>query len=245
MTKSFIAQEVLGEYLDLYSGAVYHAFSPERNVRPTEYDPELPLIWSLDFNVNPMTAILAQCRNGRISVLKEIVLPASNTAEMTREFFRRTTPWAEHARGGLKVEIYGDATGGATSAASGGDSNWSIIHKLFASRSEYDATFQYRRANPALVDRINAVNGLLRSFNEEDGPRFPRVRLCIDPSCRELLADLEEVNWKVDAHGNTYPELDKRNPKRTHVSDALGYYCEAEHSLTKQSGTVLRNNPFS
>ncbi len=40
--------------------------------------------------------------------------------------------------------------------------------------------------------------------------------------CRELLADLEDVNWKVDAHGNTYAELDKRDPKRTHVSDALG-----------------------
>jgi hypothetical protein len=119
-------QEVLGEYLDLYSGAVYHAFSPERNVRPTEFDRELPLIWSLNFNVNPMTSILAQCRNGRISVLKEIVLPGSNTAEMTREFFRRTAPWAEQARGELKVEIYGDASGGATSAASGGEQQ--LVH---------------------------------------------------------------------------------------------------------------------
>jgi hypothetical protein len=191
-----------------------------------------------------MTSILAQCRNGRVSVLKEIVLPGSNTAEMTREFFRRTAPWVEQARGKLKVQIYGDASGGATSAASGGDSNWSIIRKLFASRSEYDATFQYRRTNPAVMDRINAVNGLFRSFDEQDHHRFERVRLCIDPSCRELLADLEEVNWKVDAHGNTYPELDKRDPKRTHVSDALGYYCEAEHSLTERTVTAIRHALF-
>jgi hypothetical protein len=237
-------QEVLGEYLDLYSGAVYHAFSPERNVRPTDYDRELPLIWSLDFNVNPMTSILAQCRNGRISVLKEILLPASNTAEMTREFFRRTAQWAEQARGRLKVEVYGDASGGATSAASGGDSNWSIIQKLFASRPEYDARFLYPRSNPALVDRLNAVNALFSSFDERQHRRFDSARLSIDPGCRELLADLEEVNWKVDAHGNTYPELDKRDPKRTHVSDALGYYCAAEHSLTGQAVTVIPHAVF-
>jgi hypothetical protein len=69
------------------------------------------------------------------------------------------------------------------------------------------------------------------------------VRLLIDPSCRELLADLEEVNWKVDAHGNTYPELDKRDPKRTHVSDALGYYCATEHGLTRRSARALSNAP--
>jgi len=67
---------------------------------------------------------------------------------------------------------------------------------------------------------------------------------CIDPSCRELLADLEEVNWKVDAHGNTYPELDKRDPKRTHVSDALGYYCEAEHGLNRRVVKILPTSLF-
>ena len=65
------------------------------------------------------------------------------------------------------------------------------------------------------------------------------IRLRIDPCCRELLTDLEEIRWKVDAHGNTYPELDKRDPKRTHVSDALGYYCAKEHSLTRKHGRIL------
>ena len=237
-------QEVLGQYLDLYSGAVYHAFDPQRNVRDTDYDPALPLIWSLDFNVNPMVSVLAQCRNGRVAVLQEIVLPSSNTVEMVREFFRRTAEWARLSKGSLQVEIYGDATGGATSAASGGESNWSIIEQLFATKSEYAPRFNNRRSNPSVVDRLNAVNALLGSFAEQQLPRYQQARLCIDPGCRELLADLEEVNWKVDAHGNTYSELDKRDPKRTHVSDALGYYCAAEHGLSRRVVRLLPHSPF-
>jgi len=84
----------------------------------------------------------------------------------------------------------------------------------------------YKKKNTAVVDRINAVNGLLCSAADQG--RKDR-RLYIDPSCSELVADLEEVKWKVDASGNTYDELNKRDPKRTHVSDALGYYTEEEH----------------
>ena len=237
-------QEVLGQYLDLYSGAVYHAFSEQHNVKQVYYDPALPLVWSIDFNVNPMSSIIAQCRNGRVSVLQEIVLPGSNTAEMTREFFRRTADWVRQTPGGLQVNVYGDATGGATSAASGGESNWSIIEKLFAARSNYQPRFLYPRANPALIDRLNAVNALLSCFDDHQHASLRHRRLSVDPDCRELLTDLEEVNWKVDAHGNTYPELDKRNPKRTHVSDALGYYCAAEHGITQRRGRTVAHSIF-
>ena len=49
---------MLGEYLDMYSGSVYHAFSSE-NVRKCHFNPALPLIVSLDFNVNPMSGLVA------------------------------------------------------------------------------------------------------------------------------------------------------------------------------------------
>ena len=81
----------------------------------------------------------------------------------------------------------------------------------------------YKKQNPAVLDRINVMNGMLC---KADGQTR---RLFIDPSCTELITDLEEVKWKVDAHGVTLPDIDNRNPKRTHVSDALGYYVETEH----------------
>jgi len=40
------------------------------------------LYWALDFNVNPMTAIIAQYIHGKIHVVEEIFLPGSSTLAM-------------------------------------------------------------------------------------------------------------------------------------------------------------------
>ena len=55
----FYRQEALGEYLDVFKGNAYYAFS-EENVRPVEYDRDLALCWALDFNVDPMCAVICQ-----------------------------------------------------------------------------------------------------------------------------------------------------------------------------------------
>lgn len=56
------------------------------------------------------------------------------------------------------------------------------------------------------------VNGRLLSAAGE-------ARLFVDPKCRELIRDLEEVTYIPDSN-----VIDKeKDPKRTHLSDALGY----------------------
>jgi hypothetical protein len=80
-----------------------------------------------------------------------------------------------------------------------------VIPKLFRqSRSMNGA------AKPRVVDRVNAVNAML-------DPADGQVRLTMDPSCGELVSDLETISW--DAYG----KVDKSDPQRTHASDALGY----------------------
>lgn len=37
-----------------------------------------------------------------------------------------------------------------------------------------------------------------------------------------MIIDFERVHWKSDGNGNTISEIDKSDPARTHVSDALG-----------------------
>jgi hypothetical protein len=67
-------------------------------------------------------------------------------------------------------------------------------------------------ANPPVRERVALVNAKLRSA---EGWTW----LWISPKCRELIADFEEVAWHPDRN-----EIDKsRNPKRSHLSDALGY----------------------
>ncbi len=215
-------------------GGAYFRFG-EANIRPCQFNPKLPLIWTLDFNVNPMCTLLcqqhrqetqpqapawqisyeaAQRNPDTIEVLDEICILNTDTVEMCDEFERR----GEALSGGkpLIVYAYGDASGGSRSTNSK-KTDWQIIRERFASHRFIRLQTNVPRSNPGVKDRVNSVNMMLRNL---DGLH----RLHIDPRCRELRTDLEKVRWKVDMSGNTIPELDKTDPMRTHVSDALGYY---------------------
>src|SRR5262249_52777055 len=98
----FYRQEALGEYLDVFGGNTYYAFSDE-NLQDLTYHPRLGLCWALDFNVDPMCSVICQIEERKtrdwkapnprtriLRVLDEMVLPDSNTEAAVHEFIRRT-----------------------------------------------------------------------------------------------------------------------------------------------------------
>jgi hypothetical protein len=236
----FFRQEVLGEYLSMYGGAVYYSFG-EQNIQPLVYQRELPVFWTLDFNLNPLCSLIGQriplsrARDlWRIHMLEEIALPQANTPEAFEEFVARTQDWIG-ALDTLEVEIYGDPAGEhrQTSAVK---TDYQILRELFARRPEYRAVFKHGKKAPLVRDRTNTVNGLLCNAAGER-------RLLIDPRCRGLVADLRQVSWKADSYGNVLAVLDKTDPARTHLSDALGYLCWQEFGLQHQARFVPQS-PF-
>src|SRR5258708_28156293 len=87
------------------------------------------------------------------------------------------------------------------------------------------AEFHYKAANPGVKNRVAAVNSLLRSTSGE-------IRCLIDPRCKHLIKDLEQVAWKPGTS-----EIEKtKNPELTHISDALGYLIESEAGIRSQGG---------
>ena len=57
-------------------------------------------------------------------------------------------------------------------------------------------------------------------------------RLFINPRCKELIKDLEQVAYKENSQ-----VIDKdRDPKRTHLSDALGYLMWQEFRVAEKVG---------
>jgi Terminase large subunit, T4likevirus-type, N-terminal len=56
-------QEFQARFENLTAGRVYYAFDRARIVEPLRYKPQLPLFWSLDFNVNPMCSVMGTHRN--------------------------------------------------------------------------------------------------------------------------------------------------------------------------------------
>lgn len=200
----FFEQEVLGTYVDNDEDRVYESFHREEHLRTLMVQGSRPLYWCLDFNVDPMSSVIAQRVGEDIFILDEIVIPRSTTMEACREFHSR---FARHIGG---VVIYGDASGNQRQTT--GLTDYQVVRRFMAENGFGNAGYRVPAANPAVRDRVQLVNARLR--NAAGG-----VRLWVDPKCRELIRDLQEVRYKP---GTSLIDKD-RDPKRTHLSDALGY----------------------
>jgi len=74
---------------------------------------------------------------------------------------------------------------------------------------------------------VNTMNNALCSVSKERS-------VFIDPKCRELIKGSTQVRWKRDAAGNPVGNLDKSDPRRTHLSDALSYLVASEFDSTDE-----------
>jgi len=206
----FFEQEVLGEYLNVQSGAVYHAFKRARNAIKLEVEPGLPLFWALDFNVDPMSSIVAQKKGEEVRVLDEIVLSRASTHEACEEFLNR---YPNHLAG---LVIYGDASGQRLQTA--GTTDYQMIREYMRGTVYGSPKFRVPSSNPSVRERIALVNSRLFSAGEE-------AQLFVDPRCKGLITDFEEVSFKPDSG-----VIDKdKDSQRTHLSDALGYLLWQEY----------------
>ncbi len=205
----FYEQEVLGKYLNVTEGQVYHCFDRARNVAAAAVDPRRPLAWTLDFNVDPMCSVVAQLREGTIHVIDEIVMSRATTAEVCETFLER---YGNHLG---SIVIYGDVSGNRRQTT--GYTDYEMLRQTLAEKRHRGAVFHLPSANPEVRDRVALVNAMLRSASDE-------TRLLIDPRCRELILDMEQVVYKP---GSKIIDKD-RDSRRTHLSDALGYLAWQE-----------------
>lgn len=216
--EKFFRQEVLGEYLAADSGLVYHAFSRTEHVGELRLNMGLPLLWAVDFNVDPMCSIVAQRDGNSINVLDEIVMSRAATYEACHEFYQRFQRYL-----GAGLVIYGDASG--NNLKTSGTTDFQMMRDFFLRTPLRSVDYRVPKSNPAVRDRVLMVNAKLRTATGD-------VQMRIAPQCKELIKDFEEVVWKP---GTT--SIDKeRDPKRTHLSDALGYLVWQETRLPVSYG---------
>jgi hypothetical protein len=201
---TFYQQEVLGAYLNLTGGKVYAAFSRGSHISDLQSEPHLPLLWALDFNVDPMSSVIVQIAGATVRVLDEIVLRHGTTIEACEEFMKR---FPRHDAG---IVVYGDASGFKEQTT--GASDYQMIREYFQIHSSTPVQYRVPKANPSVRERVNLTNAKLRSAAGEIG-------LLVDRKCKELIKDFEQVAYKADTY-----QIDKdRDRLRTHLSDALGY----------------------
>lgn len=205
-----------GELLPGLGGArLYSSFEYERNCRAAgELLPMMPLAMCWDFNVEPMPVVVGQRRGGVFYVHKELILEEGNLQLMCEDF---TKEYPAHPGG---VILYGDASGHDRTVGGGGKSNWTLVMQAL-SRYPTGVRMRVPFLNPAVTDRINAVNVACRGVDQ-------MARLVVSPECVELLADMDGV--VSDGRGGIKKSRRRGEPyyRRTHFSDALGYWIVQE-----------------
>jgi hypothetical protein len=194
MDSKLYAQE-FGASFETLQARVYHGFDLEKNVVELTTSPHAPLLIGMDFNVNPMTAVVGQKAGDQCHVIDEIVLPNSNTQEMMHEINRR---YAGHE--GI-VHPDPSAKSRKTSAPAG-ETDLTIIERA--------GWLVYRESPYKVIDRINSVNAMLLNAR---GSR----RLLISPRCTHLIKALDGLTYK---EGSRIPD---NRSGLDHITDALGY----------------------
>lgn len=219
----------LGRSGRVYSSFVNRAF-PDGNLDDTIVDTGAELLVGMDFNVNPMSAVVAQRAGNECLVLDALEIPTSNTEEMAAELVRRYPPRPD-GRGRLiprRIVVCPDPAGRQRkTSAPVGQTDFTIL-----SRAGFDV--RAPMAAPPVVDRINNTNSMLGT-KVADGKILRRCR--IHPRATALRQSLANLVYKVTNSGERTSQPDKKHGY-DHMTDALGYLLWEEFNVLDAGGTV-------
>ena len=201
-------QEFEGTF-ENYAGAVYYNFHPVDNViKPKEIDWSKPLHLGIDFNVDPMSACVAQIEKEKVYFIDEIVIYGSNTDELVQEI---------RDRYGSKAQIicYPDPASRQRKTSAGGRTDLSILQNA-------GFKVKVKHKHPAIRDRVNAVNSRLKDSN---GIRH----IFVSQSCKTLIKGLQRQIYKENTN------IPDKEDGFDHMNDALGYMIDYLKPLTTQA----------
>jgi len=157
-----------------YHGRVYFAFDQEESVRPWKYQRGKTVYIGLDFNIDPMSAIICQKDGENMYAFDEIVIYSSNTDEMADEIRARYPT--------DNTIIYPDPAAVQRRTSAGGKTDISILQN-------YGFRVRHRSSHPYVKDRVNAVNSKLHN---SQGDRH----LFVDPKCKRMIESLNKLSYK-------------------------------------------------
>jgi phage terminase large subunit len=190
-------QEYMGTF-ETFAGRIYYSFDRKNNVKDIDIADRSVLYVGMDFNIDPMTAVIAIRSGDSLYVIDEIRMFSSNTAEIVEEIKSRYP----HS----KVWVYPDPASRQRKTSAGGTTDLTILQNAgFVVKAPH--------AHTPVRDRINAVNSRLCATN---GQRH----LFIDPKCKAVIEGLERHTYK---EGTSQPDKDSGYD---HMMDALGYMVD-------------------
>lgn len=210
----------LGGYFFGGQGRVYSNFIakpyPVGNLDEAVVDTGAELLVGMDFNVNPMSAVVCVKAADELHVLEALQIKTSNTEEMATELGARYA--------GRRVIICPDPSGNARkTSAVAGETDFTILRR-------HGFLLDAAHKAPLIPDRINAVQEMLRDM---DGRR----RMKIHPRAKALVLSLTGLTYKEDT------SLPDKDSGLDHMADALGYLVWQRFNLLSSRRATIRTLP--
>ena len=193
---------------ETYSGIIAYNFANE-NIMTRDEKPnpaKQPLYVGMDFNLNPMSAVIMEPTKTGLHAFDEIVIQGSNTDEMCEEIKARY--------GDYKIIVFPDPAGVQNRTSAGGRTDIAILQNA-------GFTVKYRSKHPAVRDRINALNSLLLNAAGER-------RYTVDPKCKYLIKAFQRYTYKQDTM------IPDKTLGVDHIFDAATYCIEYLYPVTRE-----------
>tara|TARA_R110000868_G_scaffold69724_5_gene204919 strand:- start:2320 stop:3549 length:1230 start_codon:yes stop_codon:yes gene_type:complete len=183
---------------ETFSGRVFYAFDRSYNIK--QWNEEIPgeLHIGVDFNLDPISAVVAVKHGNILHIIDEIKIFGSNTDELVDEIKTRFPE--------KRIICYPDPSGSARKTSAGGRTDHTILR---------NAGFRVLapHAHNPVRDGINAVNTKLRSS-------AGITTLFFNPATKYSIECLEKQTYK---DGSNQPD---KSSGFDHMNDALRYMVD-------------------
>ena len=190
-------QEFMATF-ETYAGRIYYAFDRLTNVQHLEKIDTSVLYTGWDFNVDPMSVVIAVRVQDVLHVIDEMRIFSSNTQEAVEEIktrYPRSRIWA-----------FPDPACRQRKTSAGGSTDLTILQNA-------GFVVKVPHSHTPVRDRINAVNSRLC---DSQGVRH----LFLDSKCKYTIEGLERHTYK---EGTVQPD---KESGYDHMMDALGYMVD-------------------
>lgn len=190
-------QEFMATF-ETYAGRIYYAFDRKVNViQQGEYDQSV-LYTGWDFNIDPMSVVIATRSNDILHVIDEIRIFGSNTQEAVDEIKQRYPK--------SRIWAFPDPACRQRKTSAGGTTDLTILQNA-------GFTVKVPNSHTPVRDRINAVNARLKDTMGNN-------HLYVSNNCKYTIEGLERHTYK---EGTQQPD---KGSGYDHQMDALGYMVD-------------------
>jgi len=208
-----IAAYLRGQFVNLTSGTIYHAYDRAKNGCTDHVQDAEPIHVGMDFNVGKMAAIVHVMRDGLPRAVDELI-DGNDTPDMIRRIRERY--WKHEGDDWTKtreIRVYPDASGDSRKSVNASETDIALLKAA-------GFIVIAPKANPPVKDRINAMNAM---FCNAVGNRRYLVNAI---NCPTYADHLEQQVWADNGEPDKSSGAD-------HTNDAGGYVIHKLFPLVK------------